>query len=82
MNLDSDKVSLFGICAILVAYLFYIYTLYHSMHRALRAHSKNNSPKVLKEDHKNTTVWIYIATWKVKRTTDITGKIHTMFSRP
>lgn len=37
MNLDSYEISLIGIYAISVAYLFYIYTLYHSMHRALHA---------------------------------------------
>lgn len=57
MNLDSDKVSLFGISAVSVTYLFYIYTMYHLMHRALHALSKkNNSLKVLKEKHKNITV--------------------------
>lgn len=47
MNLDSDRISLFGIYAESVAYLFYIYTMYHSVHRALHAHSKkNNSLKI------------------------------------
>lgn len=53
MNLNSDRICLFGFYAVSVAYIFYIYTLYHSIHRALHARSKkNNSPKVLNEDHK------------------------------
>lgn len=80
MNLDSDRISLFDIYAVSVAYRFYIYTQYHSMHRALHAHSKKiNSPKVLKKDHKNTASE-NTAAWKVKWAVDINGKIHIMSS--
>lgn len=52
MNLDSDRISLFGIYVVSVAYLICICAMYHSMHRTLHAHSKkNNSLKVLKEEH-------------------------------
>lgn len=52
MNLDSDRISSFGIYAVSVAYLICICAMYHTMHRALHAHrKKNNSLKVLKEEH-------------------------------